>query len=53
MTELTAGDDGKGQLEFPHNTLTQSTVGDARKTKSCPNINVGCGGIRRMGMCYR
>ena len=53
MTDFTAGDDGKGQLEFPNNTLTQSTVRDAWKTKNCPIINVGRGTIRQMGMCYR
>ena len=52
-TDFTATIGGKGQLEFPNNTLTQSTVWDVRKSKECPNINVRGAPMSRMGMCYR
>jgi hypothetical protein len=53
MTDLGATCGGDARLEFPHNTLTQSPVCEVRKTKNCPNLNVGRTGVSRMGMCYR
>jgi hypothetical protein len=46
-------DDGKGQLEFPNNTLSHSNVCGGPKTRNCPIINVGRETMRQMGMWYR
>jgi hypothetical protein len=48
VTDFTATIGGKGQLEFPNNTLTQSIAWDVQKSKECPNINVRVPGQRRL-----